>query len=394
MDKMKHKRKSIKKSMTAAFLATICIVCFLSGITIFLANQAQQQILQNQFLLINSPDFQKNGNTDEYQIDINENNFSWNPLSISENIAYYSCYVAMIGLPVLYIVLGTGLAAAIYYRMKLRTPITQLRQGMKRIEDNDLDFHIEYSANDELGELCASMEKMRKDLRYNSKALWEALEQRKLLNSSVAHDLRTPLTVLKGYLDYLERNIPQDKLTENAMMETVGSMQSAVSRLERYVDCVRDVEKLEGVAAKYEVQNTAQLVSELQSNAVQLVKNKKFIFKSDISCDTLCVDRDMLFRIVENLLQNGLRYAATQISVNVSLEDKTLTISVKDDGKGFTDTELTQATAWFYSNDKENEHFGIGLSVCKLFCEKQGGLLYISNNESAGACVTAEIKIL
>lgn len=69
------------------------------------------------------------------------------------------------------------------------------------------------------------MEKMRRELRKNNKALWEALEQRKLLNASVAHDLRTPITVLKGYLDYLEKNIPQDKLTEDMLLDTVSSMQ-------------------------------------------------------------------------------------------------------------------------------------------------------------------------
>lgn len=394
MDKIKKKRKSIKKSMAATFIFTICIVGILSGITIFLANQAQQEIIQNQFLSILSPDFQKDENTGEYRIDIDENNFSRKRLSFSENIAYYSCYVAMIGLPILYIILGTGIAAAIYYRMKLRTPITQLRQGMKRIEDNDLDFHIEYHADDELGELCSSMEKMRKDLRYNSKALWEALAQRKLLNSSVSHDLRTPLTVLRGYLDYLEKNIPQDKLTEDVVMETLGSMQGAVSRLERYVDCVRDVEKLESIEVKCKAENTTQLISELRSNSAQLIKDKELVFTSDISLDTVYVDRDMLFRIIENLLHNSLRYASKQISVDVSSEDKWLIISVKDDGKGFTDTELTQATTWFYSNDKKNEHFGIGLSVCKLLCEKQGGSLHISNNTEAGACVTAVIKIL
>lgn len=65
---------------------------------------------------------------------------------------------------------------------------------MKRIQDNDLDFSIEYSSDDELGQLCRSMEKMRKELCHNNKVLWETLRQRKLLNAFVAHDLRTPIT--------------------------------------------------------------------------------------------------------------------------------------------------------------------------------------------------------
>ena len=85
----------------------------------------------------------------------------------------------------------------------------------------------------------------------------ESLEQRKLLNASIAHDLRTPITVLKGYLDYLEKNIPQDKLTEDMLMETLSSMQGATTRLQQYVDCVRDIEKIENIEIKREPQNTA-----------------------------------------------------------------------------------------------------------------------------------------
>ncbi len=92
--------------------------------------------------------------------------------------------------------------------------------------------------------------KMRKELRCNNKVLWETLSQRKLLNASVAHDLRTPITVLRGYIDFLEKNIPQDKLTEEMLMDTISSMQGAVLRLERYVECVRDVEKIEGIEKK------------------------------------------------------------------------------------------------------------------------------------------------
>ena len=71
------------------------------------------------------------------------------------------------------------IAAAIYYRVKLRVPISQLQNGMRRIQDNDLDFSIKYSGDDELGKLCSSMEKMRKELCHNNKTLWETLQQRR-----------------------------------------------------------------------------------------------------------------------------------------------------------------------------------------------------------------------
>lgn len=389
----KIKTKSLRTSMAVTFLITICVIALLSSITIFAANQMQYEILKKRYMTINSPDFQIDENTGNYILDIDNNNITWQPLSTWDTVVYYGSYAAMIGLPVFYIAVGIGAAAAVYYRKKLREPITQLQNGVERIQEDNLDFHIEYDGDDELGRLCCSMEKMRRELRQKHKALWESLEQRKLLNASVAHDLRTPITVLKGYLDYLEKNIPQDKLTEDMLLDTVSSMQGAVSRLELYVESVRDIEKIETIEIEKRSENVKLLLNELISNVRQLAGDKEIIISNDITVDKIQIDKGVFFRILENLLQNALRYAEKQVSINLSHKKDFLILTVKDDGKGFSAADLEKATTVFYSNDKEKQHFGIGLSVCKILCEKHGGLLYVGNQKEKGACVTAKLKI-
>ena len=389
----KIKTKSIKTSIAVTFFITICVTALLSSVTIFAANQVQHEILKKRYMTINSPEFQMDENTGNYILDIDNNNITWQPLSTWDTVVYYGSYAAMIGLPVFYITVGIGAAAAIYYRKKLREPIAQLQNGVERIQEDNLDFHIEYDGNDELGRLCCSMEKMRRKLRQKHKALWESLEQRKLLNASVSHDLRTPITVLKGYLDYLEKNIPQDKLTEDMLFDTVSSMQGAVNRLELYVESVRDIEKIENIEIEKRSENVKLLWNELRSNVRQLAGNKEIILSNDITVDKIQIDKGVFFRILENLLQNALRYAEKQVSINLSREKDFLTLTVKDDGKGFSAADLEKATTVFYSNDKEKQHFGIGLSVCKILCEKHGGLLYVGNQKEKGACVTAKLKI-
>ena len=388
----KIKTKSLRTSMAVTFLITICVTALLSSITIFAANQVQHEILKKRYMTINSPDFQMDENTGNYILDIDNNNITWQPLSRWDTVIYYGSYAAMVGLPVFYIAVGIGAAAAVYYRKKLREPITQLQNGVERIQEDNLDFHIEYDGDDELGQLCCSMEKMRRELRQKHKALWESLEQRKLLNASVSHDLRTPITVLKGYLDYLEKNIPQDKLTEDMLFDTVSSMQGAVSRLELYVESVRDIEKIENIEIEKRSENVKLLLNELRSNVRQLAGNKEIIISNDIAVDKIQIDKGVFFRILENLLQNALRYAEKQVSINLSHKKDFLILTVKDDGKGFSAADLEKATTVFYSNDKEKQHFGIGLSVCKILCEKHGGLLYVGNQKEKGACVTAKLK--
>jgi len=388
----KIKTKSLKTSMAVTFLITICVTALLSSVTIFAANQVQHEILKKRYMTINSPDFQVDENTGNYILDIDNNNITWQPLSTWDTVAYYGSYAAMVGLPVFYIAVGIGAAAAVYYRKKLREPITQLQNGVERIQEDNLDFHIEYDGDDELGRLCCSMEKMRRELRQKHKALWESLEQRKLLNASVSHDLRTPITVLKGYLDYLEKNIPQDKLTEDMLLDTVSSMQEAVNRLELYVESVRDIEKIENIEIEKRSENVKLLLNELRSNVRQLAGNKEIIISNDITVDKIQIDKGVFFRILENLLQNALRYAEKQVSINLSHKKDFLILTVKDDGKGFSAADLEKATTVFYSNDKEKQHFGIGLSVCKILCEKHGGLLYVGNQKEKGAYVTAKLK--
>ncbi len=387
------KIKSLKISMIITFLITVCVITLLSGVTIFVANQTQQEVLKKRQMVISSPNLEIDEQIGGYVIDIDKSNVKWKPLSTKDSIAYYGSYVVMIGFPVLYIIIGIGVAAAVYYRRKLRMPITQLQNGVERIQENDLDFHIAYEGDDELGQLCCSMEKMRSELRQKHKALWESLEERKLLNASVAHDLRTPLTVLKGYLDYLEKSILQNKITEDELMDTVSSMQGAVIRLERYVECVRDVEKIESIEIKKQPENMKLLLNEMESNVSQLAQGKEILFSNSVSLDEVNIDKSVLFRILENLLQNALRYSEKQINIDISQKDEFFVLTVKDDGQGFTEAGLRKAATVFYSTDKGREHFGIGLSVCRLLCEKHGGLLYIRNNKGKGACVIAELNI-
>ena len=126
-----------------------------------------------------------------------------------------------------------------------REPLRELQNGMEKAARDDLDFSISYDSEDELGRLCRSMERMRRELCRSQERTWELLQQRRLLNASVAHDLRTPVTVLKGYLDYLKEDGCDKKVSDEDIRTAVCGMDEAVKRLERYAGCVQDIDRLE-----------------------------------------------------------------------------------------------------------------------------------------------------
>ena len=85
-----------------------------------------------------------------------------------------------------------------FYRIKLKEPLDALKQGIIHIADNDLSFSMGYQKQDELGQLCGAFEKMRRELLDNNRRMWALVDERKKINASISHDLRTPITVIKG----------------------------------------------------------------------------------------------------------------------------------------------------------------------------------------------------
>ena len=132
-----------------------------------------------------------------------------------------------------------------FWRRKLDGPIRTLTDASSRIARSDLDFHIEATSANELGRLCSSFEYMRAALDRSARETWAQMEERRRLNSAFAHDLRTPLTVLKGRAAMLASELPSGALSGSEAAEEVKVMQRHIARLERYVDAMANVQRLE-----------------------------------------------------------------------------------------------------------------------------------------------------
>lgn len=120
---------------------------------------------------------------------------------------------------------STFLAALVYYRIKLKKPLRILSDATNRIANNDLDFTISYEKDDEFGKLCVAFEKMRCCLEDGSRNMWRQIEERKRLNASFSHDMRTPLTVLEGNLDILLKYRESGRLSNEDIAEIYSVME-------------------------------------------------------------------------------------------------------------------------------------------------------------------------
>ena len=219
---------SLRKSIILYISAFVILAILLSAGTATLCNNATKTI-ESKY----PPTGEKYYLTNENGERLGDGNYiGVAPVAMSEKDQRLLsiCEVAPIIATPIYSALCIITATLLFYRNKLKKPLTELKAASEMISNNNLNFSIKYDSKDELGELCSSFETMRFTLANNFSEMWRQMEERKQLNAAFAHDLRTPLTVLKGYNEILQSN--HDPITKS----TAVTMGKHIFRLERYVE--------------------------------------------------------------------------------------------------------------------------------------------------------------
>lgn len=284
-----------------------------------------------------------------------------------------------------------GITSVLFYKRQIQKPLEILDKAADNIADNNLDFKIVYDKQNEFGKLCSSFEKMRAALQDNNIEMWRQLEERRRLNTAFAHDLRTPLTVLKGQSEMLIKYVPQ--MPVEKVISTAEMMQRHIARLEAYVDTMNDLQRLEDIEVDKKALGVSDVVEQMHSTGISVCQGKKFVFNTSLSdISEVYLDFAIVMRVYENLLSNACRFAENKITVCIEMEKDYFRLMVSDDGSGFSGRDLSNATKPFYraANETDNKHFGMGLNICKILCEKHGGNLELRNE--SGAAVLAVFR--
>jgi two-component system, OmpR family, lantibiotic biosynthesis sensor histidine kinase NisK/SpaK len=289
--------------------------------------------------------------------------------------------------------IGLVLMASLFYKLKLKKPLEILMSASENISANDLGFHVSYDSRDEMSELCRAFEKMRSQLESNFKALWRSVEERNQLNAIFAHDLRTPLSIMKGYCEFVTTYLPQKRISEEKLLDTIKTMETHILRMERYVEVMNSIQKLDDMPINKQEIAIDTLLALLDANASRIAVQSGKTFDSYRAADStiLFVDMDIVMQVFENMVANGARYASNQVNVDYLVYNGIFSITVTDDGSGFSDEELRKAVLPFYRGEapEANEHHGLGLYICKVLCEKHQGSLQVANSSRGGGKVTA-----
>ncbi len=273
------------------------------------------------------------------------------------------------------------------YGKKIGLKLVPLQNATEKIRGQDLAFEVQYSGIEEIDAALQSLDSMKTELRRSLEKQWKMEQTKKTQISALAHDLKTPLTVVRGNAEMLY----DTEQTEEQKEYTRYIMKNA-DQMEQYVQMLIDISKAEaGYLLQRKDVSIRSFLDELyaQINALASMKQIKIKFDEKNLPDSISIDASLLQRAIINVASNAIDYSPKhgEVWISVSSENNNVKFTVTDSGKGFSPEDIQNATTQFYQGDfsrSSKQHYGMGLFIADTIVKQHGGTLVISNASPTG----------
>ncbi|GCE28534.1 hypothetical protein KDA_40180 [Dictyobacter alpinus] len=310
------------------------------------------------------------------------------------------CVALLVVLP--FIVLGGAiLFFANLLRRKIHQPVSELMQAVEKIRQQDLNFSIDYQGRNELGDLCVAFNQLRLELQESLEREWRKQEEMHTMMAVLSHDLRTPITIIQGHIEGLMRVEAGQKRNErlNRYLPVLESNSQRMTRLLNDMLLVVSLEQVGFVIQPEYVWLEDELERKVQIYRLQASAHEvrfEYSYTSPIGKkEQVCIDLHRIEQVLDNLIENALRYTPVHGIVQLSCTNNAhiLSLVVSDTGCGIAPQDLPHVFEKFYQGsqqlgDRVRQAAGLGLHACKLLIEKQGGSITLQNR-STGGCEIA-----
>lgn len=281
------------------------------------------------------------------------------------------------------------------------TPLAQLKVATKNIKEGNLDFTIEKMGVEEIGNLCEDFEEMRKRLKQSNEEKLAFDKENRELISNISHDLKTPITAVKGYVEGIMDGVADTPEKMNRYIRTIYNKANEMDRLINELTFYSkiDTNRIPYTFNKIHVKDYFEdciddLSVELESSGVSLT------YFDYLEEDAIVIaDAEQLKRVINNIISNSLKYMNKPKGViNIRLRDvgDFIQIEIEDNGKGIAQKDLANIFDRFYRTDASRNSSkggsGIGLSIVKKIMEDHGGQVWATSKEGTGTTMYLALR--
>ena len=291
------------------------------------------------------------------------------------------------------ILVFTALSVGLWIYRSIAVPLVKLKKATKNIKEGNLDFVLEVEGNDEFSQLCQNFEEMRKRLKESTEEKILMDKENKELISNISHDLKTPITAVKGYVEGIMDGVADTPEKMDRYVRTIynktNEMDHLINELTFYSKI--DTNRIPYTFSKLNVEDyfsdcAEELGLEMETRGIELVY-ANYVEKGV----QVIADGEQIRRVIHNIVSNAIKYMEKPrgiIQLRVKDVGDFIQVEIEDNGKGIAAKDLPYIFDRFYRTDVSRNSSkggsGIGLSIVKKIMEDHGGKVWATSRLGIG----------
>ncbi|MDO5136503.1 MAG: HAMP domain-containing sensor histidine kinase [Eubacteriales bacterium] len=291
------------------------------------------------------------------------------------------------------ILISTALAVGLWLYRSIAAPLVKLRKATQNIKEGNLDFVLDVEGKDEFSELCQDFEEMRLRLKESTEEKNLIEKENKELISNISHDLKTPITAVKGYVEGIMDGVADTPEKMDRYVRTIynktNEMDHLINELTFYSKI--DTNRIPYTFSKLNVEDyfgdcAEEISLELDTKGIELVY-ANYVEKNVL----IIADGEQIRRVIHNIISNAIKYMDKQrgiIQMRIKDVGDFIQVEVEDNGKGIGAKDIPYIFDRFYRTDVSRNSSkggsGIGLSIVKKILEDHGGKVWATSREGIG----------
>lgn len=302
---------------------------------------------------------------------------------------------------IIIILIGTNGVLTFIVARSIIKPLYKLKASANQIKGGNLDFHITTDTKDEIGEVCTAFEEMRARLKQSIKVQLQYEENRKELISNISHDLKTPITAIKGYIEGIRDGVADTPEKTSKYINTIYTKSCDIDKLidELFLYSKLDLNKFPFNFTKV---NVYQYIEDCIEELYFPLQKKNIAInyhRTAIKPIFIVADVQQLKRVFINVIENAVKYMDKvngEINIMIKQDESSVIIEIKDNGQGIPSDALPHIFDRFYRADPARNistgGSGLGLSIAKKIIEQHGGFIRAHSVEGEGTSMVFTLK--